>query len=374
MSQLDHVSAERVPVPSGLTRYVPALDREVDRFQREVFPHRRADWVWPRWRWMFLESAARLSIPPMVWLYRSAKANGVVAHQGAIPVRVKIGGDERLSGWFVETAVLESHRGKAIGPMVVAKAREDLPFNLSLGQTPEMRAIQFGLGWTQICALDSFVFVLRAAAVVQGRFRGRLLRPAAAAALSLAQRAKYSWGRRRRAAQLEVREIERFDNSHTALWHRVGRHFPCAAVRDASYLNWKYADQPGQHFIRLALRRRGTVVGVLVLSIREPGDGRRFRRGIIVDLILPPSDADVVWGALEAARRRLDERGVDLMTIDLTNAALARHVRSFGFMATTPERVFLVSAGGLTAEQRALVQSPASWLLTGGDSDIDRPW
>ena len=56
----------------------------------------------------------------MVWLYR-AKA-GIVGQQGAIAVRLKVDQEEFTTGWFVETMVLESHRGKAMGPMLVRKA------------------------------------------------------------------------------------------------------------------------------------------------------------------------------------------------------------------------------------------------------------
>jgi hypothetical protein len=359
-------------VPSGLLRYSPEIEDDIIRFQREVFAYRRQDWVVPRWRWMFVESAERLAVAPMVWVYR--RPEGVVGHQGAIPVRVKVGESQHVSGWFVETAVLDSVRGKAIGPMVVAKALQDLPFNLSLGQTPEMRAIQFRLGWTEVCPLRTCVFVLRANPVLRTRVRQPLLRHAAAAALATAQAARHWWGRRRGRGRFEVRAIERFDETHTTLWRQVARQYPCAVVRDASYLNWKYTTQPGQQFTRLEIRRDGALAGLVVVTVREPSPGRPYRRGFIVDAVLPPRDADVVHAAYDAARRALLERGADLMVLEIANDDLVRHARAFGFMANTPERVFLVATGGLPPEQAALVRAPENWLITGGDSDIDRPW
>src|SRR5512145_469264 len=110
--------------PRGLVRYQPVLDNELFAFQREAFPTRRADWVEPRWRWMFQSSAARLGVEPMVWLYRGKQ--GIVAQQGAIPVRLHSRAGECTTGWFVETMVLEQVRGRAVGPMLVAKAKEEL--------------------------------------------------------------------------------------------------------------------------------------------------------------------------------------------------------------------------------------------------------
>src|SRR2546422_180295 len=109
--------------PRGLLGYEPSLEDEILEFQKVAYPARRQDWIAPRWRWMFLASAERLGVSPMVWLYRNA--SGIVAHQGAIPIRLKIGKAERVTGWFVETMALPSVRGKAIGPMLVKKALED---------------------------------------------------------------------------------------------------------------------------------------------------------------------------------------------------------------------------------------------------------
>ena len=104
--------------PRGLVGYNPQLDDELFAFQREAFPTRRADWVEPRWRWMFQRSAERLGVEPMVWLYRGK--HGILAQQGGIPVRLHTHAGERVTGWFVETMVLEQARGKAVGPMLVA--------------------------------------------------------------------------------------------------------------------------------------------------------------------------------------------------------------------------------------------------------------
>ena len=55
-------------------------------------------------------------------------------------------------------------------------------------------------------------------------------------------------------------------------------------------------------------------------------------------------------------------------------AALTRALKANGFALRKPERVLLVDTGGLPLEtQRTLLDGPG-WLVTQGDSDIDRPW
>jgi hypothetical protein len=357
----------------GIRRFSASIEEDILAFQRAAFPSRREDWIAPRWRWMFLSSAARLGVEPMVWIY--CNRNGVVAHQGAIPVRLKVNDDERVTGWFVETMTLESVRGKAIGPMLVAKAKQDLPFNLSLGQTPQMRALQISLGWQEVCPLSTWTFVLNAFDTLTGKLQNRLVRAVAATLVAGWQQARYVRGRRRGLTWAPVvRLIDRFGSTHDHLWETVKKQFPCAVVRDSSYLNWKYVDQPGQEFIRVEIRRNDEVIAVAVLLLREPDEIYAYRRGFIVDLLLPVQDGDVTWAVLDELRRLFLARGADMIVFHMINTALARALASFGFSPRVPSRFFLVAQGEPNSATADLALRAENWLVTMGDSDIDRPW
>jgi hypothetical protein len=357
--------------PRGLIAYDPNLEDEIFAFQRAAYPRRRSDWIAPRWRWMFLESAQRLGVHPLVWLYRTRE--GIAGHQGVMPVTLQIDQAERVTGWFVETMVLESVRGKAVGPAVVARTKRDLPFNLSLGQTPQMRALQFSLGWQQVCSLPTYTFVLSPWAVLEGKLPG-WSRPAAAAALGLWQRARWLRGRRRLTWRPEIREIAQFDDAHDALWAAVRRAYRCAVVRDASYLNWKYVAQPGQNFVRLEVRRNGQPVGVAVLAFLEPDQAYRYPRALLVDVVVSLDEPDVVWATFEAVRRAAVARGAALVSFDLAGPLLASQTLTFGFSERPPLRFLLVSVEGVAEADARTVLDTAAWFVTHGDSDNDRPW
>jgi hypothetical protein len=357
--------------PRGLVRYTPSLDDELFVFQREAFPTRRADWVEPRWRWMFQQSAERLGIEPMVWLYRGKQ--GILAQQGGIPVRLHTSDGECITGWFVETMVLEQARGKAVGPMLVAKARQDLPFNISLGQTEQMRELQYSLGWKRVADLETLVFVLRAAKAVDGKVPAAV-RPAAGATLRVSQTLRWWRGRRQAAATFVAEPLTQFGPAHDELWARVKAAYAVAVVRDASYLNWKYVEQPGQDFIRLEIRRDGKVTGIVVISIVEPDGVYRTRRVFVNEIVVDPNNDRDVWSALEAARTQAIDRGGDLLLFDVINPALVRRALGFGFTRRESTRVLLVATNEPAPPAEQLALDGANWLITRGDSDIDRPW
>ena len=352
----------------GIDGYTAGVDDEVVAFQKAAWPRRRADWVLPRWRWMSVDSARRLGVDPRIWLYRDA--GQVVGYTGAIPVRVKIGPEVRNSAWLVDTMVLEAYRSKAVGSRIMVQAHEDLPFALSLGQTAEMREVQLRLGWRRVAALEVAQLLIRPENVL----KGKLPWPAAVAA-GLGLRASSAVrDLLRERTRSEVREVSRFDDRHDRLWASASSSMPCAVVRDASYLNWKYVDQPGQEFLRLEIVEAGEVKGIAVLSFREPDDVYQYRRAFLVDLVAPLGDESRLAQLLEAASAAAAERGADALTCLHIGAPLTKALRQHGFRLREPERYLLVDPGDLEPRTLDTVLSADSWFVTHGDSDIDRPW
>jgi hypothetical protein len=315
---------------------------------------------------MVLDSAARLGVAAHAWLYRDGER--VVGHMSSIPVRVTTGETERLSEWFVDTKVLESHRSQAPGTKLMVEAQAQVPFALSLGQTPEMREIQFRLGWSQVAPLQTAQLLLRAERVLKGKMPAPL---AWAAGVGLG--ASRGWRSPRWRRAVAPRPVTAFGAEHDALWQRMSREIPCAVVRDASYLTWKYLRQPGQRFSCIEVLDHGAPVAVAVITMREADEHYRYRRAFLVDLVVVPSDADLVASALEAVCDVAMEAGADAITCLHVGDWLGRALRQCGFMIRTPERYLLVLPGNLSDGEQRRVLDGASWYVTQGDSDIDRP-
>jgi hypothetical protein len=266
--------------------------------------------------------------------------------------------------------VLEDYRPQAIGSRLMVEAHDDIPFALSLGQSSEMRQIQLRLGWKQVAPLQIAQLLVRPESVL----KGKLPAPAAwAAGLGL----RASKGMRdllRERPKLEVRNVVRFDEKHDALWNVAARDLTCAVVRDASYLNWKYVDQPGQRFLRLELADGDDIKAIAVWMFREPDGDYKYRRAFLVDLVAPLSDEPLLQRVLQAACEVTSEDGADSLLCMHTDARLTRALRSVGFRLRPPQRYLLVDPGPLTGSELELVLSARNWFVTQGDSDIDRPW
>ena len=325
--------------------YSADVEREAIEFQIKAWPHRSPSLIPSRWRWMFVESARRLAVPPQIWLHRD---NGtVVAHMGAIPVRLKVGEAELPTAWFVDTMVLEEYRPQALGSRLMVEAHSDQPFGLSLGQTAEMRAIQSRLGWKQVAPLQTAEFVVRAGNVL----KGKLPAPFAWAAGLSVDASTALLRRLRPTRRLAVRAIDRFDERHDRLWNEVSRDFATAVVRDASYLNWKYVDQPGQDLLRVEILDRGEVKAVAVWMFRDRDANYRYRRAYLVDLVAPLSDPALMRDIIANACVTPMEAGADSLLCLHINARLTRALRGCGFHLRQPSRHLLVDPGPLSGER-----------------------
>ena len=367
LPQSSGVSSPQTPT-SETIGYRPELEDDIFAFQAQAWPHRNPDLIPSRWRWMIVESARRLGRAPIAWLHRD---NGViVGHMSAIPVSLKIGSEVRETAWCVETMVSESHRSRAVGSRLMLDARETLPFALSLGQTSEMRQICLRLGWRQIAPLQVAQRLERPENVL----KGKLPAPAAWAA-GLGLRATVAARQLlRKPVQLRAAEVSRFDERHDHLWREASRDLTCAVVRDASYLNWKYVDQPGQEFIRLEVLDGDEVRAVAVWMLREPDGAYRYRRAYLVDLVAPLADEALVSQVVRAACAVPTDRGADSLLCMHIGLHLTRALRECGFTLRQPERFLLVDPGPLAGVALEHVLSADNWYVTQGDSDIERPW
>jgi hypothetical protein len=278
--------------------------------------------------------------------------------------------EEDLTEWLVEAMVLQEYRSLAVGSRLMVAADAELPFSLSLGQEREMREIQFRLGWEQVVPLQTAQLLLRPDRVLKAKV-GTPVALAAGAGLRA-----YAAARRglKRAVSGDVREVSRFGEPHDRLWRDSAADFECAVVRDASYLNWKYVDQPGQQFLRLELVRGGRVCGVVVCMFREADSVYGYRRGFLVDVVAPFEDERLLRDLLLVAARAAADHGADALTCLHSDRRLTKALQGIGFLMREPERVLLVRPGSLPDPARQRLLAPDAWHVTHGDSDIDRPW
>jgi NAD(P)-dependent dehydrogenase (short-subunit alcohol dehydrogenase family) len=358
-------AAEPVPaeIYHEITGFAPGVEQEVLRFEQQAHPDWRETRVLPRWNWRYVEAARRLAVDPRVWLYREA---GVVAgHAGAAPITVRIGDAEQLGAWIHATARPAAGDDVAAAARLWNRAAAEVSFCLSVAESEATQSSLRELGWVELVRLETAELMIHPEAVLEGKHPGTT---------TLAD-----WGWRattafrtlfQHRARLDVQQVMRFGERHDWLWQRAARNQPCGVVRNASYLNWRYVDQPAVDTLRLEVLDGKSVRGVVVLTFREADEAHPYRCAILSDLVAPLVDAEVVAQLLQVAGTAAAERGADALLCEHWGQPLTRALRQNGFLTREPGRHVFVNPAQLSPELRTKVVSGNDWLIMPGDADL----
>lgn len=166
--------------------------------------------------------------------------------------------------------------------------------------------------------------------------------------------------------ELEVREVARFGTDVDALWEQQKTSMGLAIVRDARYLNWRYADAHDASYRLYECRERST--GRLRgISVYTQNDFLFPRTAFLVDWLLPADDDDamVAMVANAEARARADGAPV-LATLFPQQDPRFLKFQRLGFLVYGT-RYFLVVA---PFDSRGTLFYREQWYHTAGDSDL----
>lgn len=115
---------------------------------------------------------------------------------------------------------------------------------------------------------------------------------------------RLSW----RARRLKVEPIERFGNDVDQLWERIRSGLNVASIRDARYLNWRYADCHDVRYAALAVRRwfGADLAGVAIVRLGV----RDEPVACLVDWLVPPGDASTAEALLDRCEQLSRDAGM----------------------------------------------------------------
>lgn len=195
-----------------------------------------------------------------------------------------------------------------------------------------------------------------------------LVHPVRALRFDLARAASGALPRARggRTWRHRVVQVERFDVSIDHLWRRLVPPTGVSVVRDARYLNWRYADCPDVRYALLQVESRftGRPLGLAVLRFGW------FEEPIapLVELVVPADETAALALLLDACRELARERGLaSLLTWAPRGTALHPVLRGSGW--SEEETPFLLTQIADPDPARAAALRDA-WTYSMGDSDV----
>lgn len=173
---------------------------------------------------------------------------------------------------------------------------------------------------------------------------------------------RLSW----RSRGLRVEPVDRFGNEVDRLWGRIGSGLGVATVRDARYLNWRYADCPDTRYTALAARRwfTGDLVGVAILRLGVEDQPI----ACLVDWLVPHGATPAAQALLAYCETVAREAGMTQLQAWFPTSAWPHHLLLEQGYQPEPTPYHLVAL--TKVPEVSLEWVKARWYYTMGDSDI----
>ncbi len=259
------------------------------------------------------------------------------------------------------------YRGAGLGKLIVqnAYAQGDF-FPGGMWMTDPCRKIHVDCGFVDATPLATYNLVLDPAAFVARRgIRGG---KALAGRVLLGLNRWYALARARKmASRASLREIERFASATDSVWETLASGYGITRVRDAAYLNWKYADHPFLDYRNLLVLRNGEPAGFLIW---RPAPEGTEKRAVVADFLVAKGDAASLGPLVARAVVDAAAAGMDSLAIITTQPWAVSVLRSLGFMPRAARNTWVV-AGWQNVIPETWLKDTAAWHVCLGDSDGD---
>lgn len=346
---------------ADIERYRPEDRRGVETLYRRVFGNDAAEASRLRWEWQYRRNPNNPGQEPEIWVAHEGPA--VIGQYATMPVKVLIRGHEVQGSWGMDVMVAPERQRQGLGEVLFRTWDRNVGASLGLGLSDASYRLFQKLRWPDVGPIPCLVKPLTRRALRRPNWPVALNRLVSALTIPFIRIVA-----RNRPLRAEVRLIQRFDESFTALWEELAPKFEFAVRRDAAYLNWKYVSTPHVRYSIAALRRDDRNVGYAVYRhVHEP----RGRVTLLVDFLADPDDESGLSTLLHWVDREARQADSDKIRAFAMNAAYRRVLRRSGYFQVKSTMEFVVKVNAVDVEP-AFYDATDRWHVTLGDSDQDR--
>src|SRR5215213_4546508 len=240
-------------------------DRDaIDALYRRVFGPDAAEASRLRWDRQYRLNPQNPTAGPLIWIAREGPS--IIGQYATMPVALSVKGQDVTGSWGMDVMVAPERQRQGLGEGLFRTWDRHVGASLGLGLSPSSHRLFQKLRWPEVGPLPCMVKPLTRRALRRPNWPQPINRLVSAVTLPIVKLVA-----RPKPMSAEVRLIQRFDDSFTALWDTLAPKFDLAVRRDAAYLNWKYVDVPHVRYSLAALRRDDRNVGYAVYRhLREP--------------------------------------------------------------------------------------------------------
>jgi predicted N-acetyltransferase YhbS len=305
-------------------------------------------------------------------MYVAHDGERVVGETGAFPVKFKCGKESFMACQGCDIAVLPDYkkRGtflKLFKLMIEGSTERGLTFMYGFTVPTTSKISSKLFKFRPACSVKRWVLILNPAPYLSKKLKipllVRLVGPLGRRFGKLRLRKHYQ------PTGDKIVEIHRFDERFDRFWEERKGDYEIMVVRDSTYLNWRYTDNPMKQYKVFSYIADGHVKGFIVLTTAFD----EVHRGIIMDIMVDSTEKRVVDCLLTTAIDYFYREKMDSVMFWLPeHIPLVGEIEKWGFVHRDTNHTLTVRV--LNQPENWVnfddyLKDPRNWYFTLGDSD-----
>ena len=321
------------------------------------------------WKWRYDDNPAKTDAFPGFLV--AEQGGEIVGVHGLAPLRMKIGETVLTASCSCDLAADPKARAAGMRIKLAALSPDLSPLHISTSANEPANKITLALGGKEAPGgRRRLIKPLRVSGLLGRALKAKMGALAAVAAL-VGKPADWllalgRLGSRPSVPGATVEVLSGFDERFDRLWQRMAGDYPVIMVRDAAYLNWRYAEYPFAGIESIALSKGDEVLGLAVWHRSIDEDGLPF--AALLELMTPRGETAVSARLLAEVIRRAGGAGAHYITARTCDSELEALMLRRGFKIREAH-YSPVTYKSNTDIPEDVLSGAGNWYMSLGDGD-----
>ena len=339
-------------------------DREImlnilkDNRTRENFSYEK------RYNWIYQNNPDGKAIPWIIWEEKNKIPVGFTA---VFPRRMLVNGEEEICWNCGDFSIEPKYRSLGIALQLRKEAKKEVENGrvsfLYAHPNDRMKIVHLKAGHQQLGYMHRYSLPLRMNDYFQTKLNSELLAKAIAVPVNQVLNMNLLFHRKKVRLESVLFEIPEFNDQHEKLFWEFAKSYSVIGVRDKTYLNWKYLENPNFQYMLMNFFSGKKLIGYIVFSKND------FVIRIVDYIVFPEELMKNVLLSFLRKVRRVFSKVTSVSVVTFETNPIVKILKQLNFQYRTDATSTVITYTKPESMLNQIIYSKDNWYLNVGDRD-----